>query len=382
MGNGFTNETQIQTQFINSDIYVSFSTHDREFGSKLYQEMRVLGLRVFCDAFNMSDAKYKNTADNVAECDFFVAVMSKAYLKSPICKDELMFAFTLKKNIILIFEGGVAPSFPLALKLALLPSYDTTDYKSVRALVYDIFADGDMTAEKEAELHPKKANGQKAPARPSYEETLKLDSGDTYIGEAANGIPEGRGRLNYARGGYYEGEFSGGLPNGHGIVKYADGDSYEGDFRRGVPEGVGTYRFKGGNVYTGDMKRGIFSGRGSMYFADGNTYHGEFLHDMINGHGIFRLADGSVYEGEFADGNYNGHGKFSFFSGDEYEGEFADGKFHGCGKYTTAKGDMYRGEFADDKRHGKGILYKGGVKYGVEYKNGRLISKTKMEKQA
>ena len=377
MTNDLTNGPQISSQFINSNIYVSFSTRDRDFGAALCREMDDIGLKVSCDSFNVTDTKYKNTADSVAYCDIFVAVMSRSYLKSPICKDELMFAFSLKKEMILIYEGGIAPNLPLAIRLALVRTYDTTDYKSTRALVYDVFTE---VHNGEDENAPRIRGVKEKKSRPmrSDEEIIKFDNGSVYTGTVANGVPEGIGRLEYSDGGYYEGAFSGGEPEGHGMMKYADGDSYDGEFSLGVADGRGSYRFKNGDVYVGEIKGGIFSGRGSMYFSDGNTYHGEFQDDLINGKGVFRLADGSVYEGDFVDGNYSGRGRFRFFSGDEYEGDFYDGSFDGVGIYRSAKGEIYRGQFENDKRHGKGVLIKGGVKYGVEYKNGRLVSKTKI----
>ena len=83
-----------------------------------------------------------------------------------------------------------------------------------------------------------------------------------YEGEFRDGIPHGKGRMEWLTniGGRYEGEFRKGRFHGHGERTWPNGDRYEGGFCDGAfhGEGVFTTRNRGGYIYQGEWRHGKF----------------------------------------------------------------------------------------------------------------------------
>ena len=100
-----------------------------------------------------------------------------------------------------------------------------------------------------------------------------------YTGEVKNGVPDGRGKLDYS-----------------GIYK---GDRYEGDFRNGVPNGKGIYYHSNGNIYEGSFRNDKANGKGIFYFNNGNRYEGDFVDDGKEGKGIYYYANGDRMMGNY-----------------------------------------------------------------------------------
>ena len=68
---------------------------------------------------------------------------------------------------------------------------------------------------------------------------LKLDDGSKYIGQARNGVPEGKGIRYVYNGNIYKGDFKNGKMEGKGIYYWTNGDRYEGEFINNKKEGKG-----------------------------------------------------------------------------------------------------------------------------------------------
>ena len=77
-----------------------------------------------------------------------------------------------------------------------------------------------------------------------------------YIGQAINGIANGKGILYGINGDRYEGDWRNGKFEGKGIYYFNNGERYEGDWRNGKQEGKGIYYFNSGNRYEGDFRNG------------------------------------------------------------------------------------------------------------------------------
>ena len=67
-----------------------------------------------------------------------------------------------------------------------------------------------------------------------------------YIGQVLNGVPEGKGVMEWNNGERYEGEWKNDLKDGKGIHYFPNGERYEGEFKNGNAEGKGIYYYKDG----------------------------------------------------------------------------------------------------------------------------------------
>ena len=91
-----------------------------------------------------------------------------------------------------------------------------------------------------------------------------------------------------------------------GCGKYNNG-IYRGDENaNGVPHGKGTIEFPDGGSYEGDWVDGLRHGQGTASFANGDVYVGEWQNDMMHGQGTLTLASGEVLSGTFANDEFIG----------------------------------------------------------------------------
>lgn len=80
-----------------------------------------------------------------------------------------------------------------------------------------------------------------------------------------------------------ESEWVYGLPNRWGILTYQSGDKYLGQIKDVLPEGIGEYRFLNGDVYRGEFKKGKFHGKGYLTKQNGNQLSGNWENDIFKG---------------------------------------------------------------------------------------------------
>lgn len=218
-----------------------------------------------------------------------------------------------------------------------------------------------------------------------------------YTGDLKDGVPHGKGVMNYPDGGTYDGSFVDGKQQGKGKYVWPNGDVYEGDWLNDKVNGKGTMKYANGDVYEGEWVNGMMSGRGKMKYADGNVYEGEWVNDArngegtlkysdgsvykgiwkddcANGKGMLKQADGAVYDGQWVNSKREGKGKLKYANGGIYEGEWVDSKRQGKGKMKWVTGGVYEGEWMSDKQHGKGTWKnaKGVVIYNGEWLNGTI----------
>ena len=172
-----------------------------------------------------------------------------------------------------------------------------------------------------------------------------------------NGIPQGRGKKQFANGDTYEGNFDNGIADGEGVHTQKDGSRYTGQFKAGIKHGRGKYAWASGQVYEGEWVDDRPEGKGSLTFANGDRYEGPISNGLPQGKGIKIYASQDRYEGGFAQGEAQGEGHYSWKNGDAYTGSWQKGKKVGRGRYRWASGDYWEGEFVDDKRTDAGRLY-------------------------
>lgn len=134
----------------------------------------------------------------------------------------------------------------------------------------------------------------------SVTDTVFFDDGAVYIGQIADSLFNGRGKMIYADSTVYDGEWKDGLWDGKGELHYPDGDYYNGEFHEHQFCGYGIYQYNNGASYEGYWKDGMFNGAGTMNYADGSIYAGNWEDDMKDGIGVlYDKQTGTLYKGEF-----------------------------------------------------------------------------------
>jgi hypothetical protein len=152
----------------------------------------------------------------------------------------------------------------------------------------------------------------------------------------------------------YRGNARDGVPHGRGTMEWTDGAVYSGQWQEGTRHGSGEYIWPDGARYVGEWDSGVREGIGAMEWADGTYYEGAWEENAPNGTGLMEWPDGSRYEGEFADGRPHGLGVYTAPDGLQYEGEFRNGRATG-GVLTVTTGQQYwatMNEEGDWRRHG------------------------------
>lgn len=124
-------------------------------------------------------------------------------------------------------------------------------------------------------------------------DSIWFSDGSLYVGQVADSLFNGFGKMIYADSTVYEGTWKDGEWNGTGILTFPDGDQYDGEFRNHQFEGQGKYNYSGGAFYTGSWKNGKFHGVGTLRYEDGSYYAGEWAEDRRNGYGVLYSVPGN-----------------------------------------------------------------------------------------
>ena len=119
-----------------------------------------------------------------------------------------------------------------------------------------------------------------------------------YKGQVLNGVPEGKGAMEWNNGDRYEGEWKNDSKDGKGIYYRNNGDIFEGECKNGYHEGKGIYYYDNGDRYEGDFKNGNSEGKGIYYWNNGNRYEGDFKNDKSEGKGIMYYSNGDREMGD------------------------------------------------------------------------------------
>jgi uncharacterized protein (TIGR02145 family) len=148
--------------------------------------------------------------------------------------------------------------------------------------------------------------------------TYTFKTGALYTGQWADNKYNGKGKLIYANGEIYEGDFLNGLRSGNGTFTYnilenmtdPNGNVVEdkfsiyiGQWANDVYNGKGKLNEYDGSEYEGDFVNGKKQGSGKS-FNSGETYTGQWANDLYNGQGKLTLPNKTIQEGEFVAGVY------------------------------------------------------------------------------
>jgi hypothetical protein len=168
--------------------------------------------------------------------------------------------------------------------------YLYTDMSLKRAVILSILSASVLVA------HASAMTDNDVPA-----DTIWFEDGAWYVGQIADSLFNGFGKMVYPDSTVYEGEWKDGLWDGKGELFYPDGDSYNGEFSEHEFSGYGTYLYADGARYEGYWERGMFNGSGTMTYADSSVYAGEWKDDMKDGIGVFYDSPtGALLKGYFS----------------------------------------------------------------------------------
>ena len=92
--------------------------------------------------------------------------------------------------------------------------------------------------------------------------------------------------------------------DGYGTLKLESGNSYIGCWKDGLKDGQGTYTYASGSKYVGQWKDDKKHGKGTYTWLDGAKYVGQWKDGDYNGQGTYTYASGSKYVGEYKDGKH------------------------------------------------------------------------------
>ena len=99
-------------------VFLSYSHRNAEAAAEVIRQMKQDGFRIWYDEGIIPGTEWDETiAQSIANCSFFVALMSEDYLSSTNCRDELAFARDLGKPLLLIYlrENALPPGMQLRL---------------------------------------------------------------------------------------------------------------------------------------------------------------------------------------------------------------------------------------------------------------------------
>ena len=138
-------------------------------------------------------------------------------------------------------------------------------------------------------------------------DTIRFDDGAWYVGQIADSLFNGYGKMTYADGTVYQGEWKDGMWDGQGELSYPDGDYYKGEFSNHQFSGFGKYIYSDGTSYEGYWQDNMFNGSGTMLYANGSIYAGEWKDDRKDGVGVlYDSSTGTLLKGNFSNDMFIG----------------------------------------------------------------------------
>ena len=199
-----------------------------------------------------------------------------------------------------------------------------------------------------------------------------------YIGDFADGKPNGNGTYTDKKGNRGEGVWKDGRFSGQGVFTDDSGLRFEGEFIDSKPTDNGSFfredsKCKQTNYYLTQfygqkelkfnvsyrLHRDAWSCMVSAKTEEGNCSpcflsSKDYFATVIRMHGVYVDAEGTCWEGTFKDGRWTGKGTYINDNGDLFEGDYKNGKRSGQGVETYANGARYEGGWFQNKWDGEG----------------------------
>lgn len=205
---------------------------------------------------------------------------------------------------------------------------------------------------------------------------MTYTNGEIYDGSWSNDKKQGNGKMTYKNGGVFESVWRNDLASDYGTMIYANGDNYKGYMIDGMKTnglyGFSTMKYANGDVYFGNWKNDMREGDGTMTYNNKDKYTGNWKNDMREGLGKMTYQSGEIYEGNWHEDarSKSGKAKIKYPNGDQYKGNLVDDLKQGYGEMYYANGDYYAGNWVEDKKSGMGTMkYANGDSYEGDWAN-------------
>ncbi len=186
-------------------------------------------------------------------------------------------------------------------------------------------------------------------------------TGDTGTTRAVQMLPEGlhaigSPELSLQIPADYIGELADGLPEGEGSYEWADGARFEGNWKAGKANGEGTFTCAAYQLVGEFADNKLVNGTQTVLGEDASVTFPIRSGDVDYQNVEVRFPDETVYYGEWNSG-IQGAGKADFKNGDSYQGHFENGMMNGEGSYSWKNGASYQGSWLDNQMNGEGTYY-------------------------
>lgn len=201
--------------------------------------------------------------------------------------------------------------------------------------------------------------GELANGLPQGKGVLQWNDGRRFEGTFVAGEPMGPGLLSFGNGDRFEGAVVNGLPEGRGRFVRSNGDRYEASFRAGEVQGPVDYAFGGereGDRFAGPVDKHLANGDGTYFTRDGSSFAARLAEGRIVSAGEFKYANGARWQGAVAGNRPDGQGTLILASGDRIEGQLVKEQFAAGASYHFAKGGRFIGTLAGNRPRGQGLL--------------------------
>lgn len=190
--------------------------------------------------------------------------------------------------------------------------------------------------------------------------------------------------ITYSNNDKYVGQVANGKPNGYGVYYVNENGCQKtvcGYFVNGKCTGFGTIVDKYSH-YCGQIKRLYPNGHGINLYLNSNAVAiGNFKYGELNGYFIhYDYMPGiRIAEGVYRCDHFVGKVSLVFENGQKYVGRINNYiRPHGKGTYYYSDFNYLVGKFKDGVPTGKCLLCEGGQSYNCVYKNGKCISRVQI----
>lgn len=144
-------------------IFVSYAHKDGKKAERVIATLQDAGYRVWYDEGIDPGTEWDdNIATHIEKCDYFIALISDAYIKSSNCKDELNFARDLEKKRLLVYLEDVELPAGMRMRLSRLQAIHMYRYDIYEEFLDKLFSADGIASFKSAAVREVKTETVKA----------------------------------------------------------------------------------------------------------------------------------------------------------------------------------------------------------------------------
>ncbi|MCR5089593.1 MAG: TIR domain-containing protein [Oscillospiraceae bacterium] len=164
----FKGQTLIPYQGSEPYIFLSYSHKDTDEASQIVGQMMHNRFRIWYDEGVIPGTQWdENIAVKVVNCSFFIALVSRAYVRSSNCLDELNYARDKEKSILLIYLEDASLPAGMEMRLGRLLAVHKHSYDSLTAFYKKVCSAKGISACRELSIEELVDRKTAPPVRPS-----------------------------------------------------------------------------------------------------------------------------------------------------------------------------------------------------------------------